>query len=61
MKWEYQALKLDDPYYPEDELDAAGAEGWEVVAAGFGGSALLCALLKRPCAEEPEETENTDD
>lgn len=30
-KWEYNSFSTD--YYPEEDMDALGADGWELVAA----------------------------
>lgn len=60
-KWEYKTIEIKaksvkqalfaKAYNPEDELNALGAEGWElvnVVGGATGPQAISFAFLKRP-------------
>lgn len=53
VKWEYQLLRFDrdllrDPNAVTGVLDAAGAQGWEVVSLVESWFPLPHVLLKRP-------------
>ncbi len=62
MKWEYKMIRFDQPVTKrkveefantsEQFLNAAGADGWELVAAvqtaGLGATNSVLAFFKRP-------------
>lgn len=50
MKWEYLVVEIFgcSPQSQQDQLDAVGAEGWELIAVDQN-----CAYLKRALSSAP--------
>ena len=64
-KWEYKSLQASEEYsdihgtyweyITEEQLNALGAKGWEVVTIRYGRHSYIeSALLKRPVSEGAE-------
>ena len=47
LRWVYQQIIRDDAVFPEDELNALGAESWELTAVCASGSGQFVFYFKR--------------
>ena len=61
QRWEYLTIRLTDGRWVSDcggvfvpgtrVLDSVGADGWELIGAGFTETKFSCYILKRPVPE----------